>query len=65
MVEEGRPPPPERLGVDSELPIEPDTAQHPQETESHTSPGNATGTAASQDTRRSPFSRLPRTVIEQ
>ncbi|KAL4747911.1 hypothetical protein BDW72DRAFT_181522 [Aspergillus terricola var. indicus] len=64
MVEEGRRPPPERLGVDGESPIESDTAQHPQDTESHTSPGNATVTTAPKDTRGSPFSRLPRTVIE-
>ncbi|KAL6236617.1 hypothetical protein BDW75DRAFT_206500 [Aspergillus navahoensis] len=65
MVEEGRPPPPERLGVDGESPVESDTAQHLRDTESHISPDNATVIATPQDTSRSSFSRLPRTVIEQ
>ncbi|KAL4983568.1 hypothetical protein BDW68DRAFT_168621 [Aspergillus falconensis] len=65
MVEEGRPPPPERLGVDVESPIESDTAQHPRDAESHISPNNATVAATTQDTPGNSFSRLPRTVIEQ
>ncbi|KAL4973361.1 hypothetical protein BDW66DRAFT_106027 [Aspergillus desertorum] len=65
MVEEGRPSPPERLGVNGESPIEFDTAQYPRDTELRVSPKNATVTAASQDPPQSPFGRLPRTVIEQ
>ncbi|KAL5003851.1 hypothetical protein BDV10DRAFT_4315 [Aspergillus recurvatus] len=65
MVEEAQPPPPERLGVDGEAPIGSDTAQHPRDTESRISLNSATVTATAQDTLGNPFSRLPRTVIEQ
>ncbi|KAL4906551.1 hypothetical protein BDW74DRAFT_134239 [Aspergillus multicolor] len=64
MEEDVRPSPPERLG-DGESLVESDTTQQPQTTESHVLPKKAPGTPAPRDTPGTPFSRLPRTVIEQ
>lgn len=67
MEEDVRPPPHERRDVDGESLVEPDVAQlsqnHP--TEQQGSRTKAATTPDSRDAPKSPFSRLPRTVIEQ
>lgn len=67
MEEDVRPPPHERRDVDGESLVEPDATQLPrnQPTERQASQTKAATTPDSRDAPKSPFSRLPRTVIEQ
>ncbi|OJJ03611.1 hypothetical protein ASPVEDRAFT_133692 [Aspergillus versicolor CBS 583.65] len=67
MEEDVRPPPHERRDVDGESLVEPDVAQLPQNQppERQGSRTKAAATPDSRDAPKSPFSRLPRTVIEQ
>ncbi|RDW57912.1 F-box domain protein [Aspergillus mulundensis] len=65
MEEDVRLHPPERLGGGGESLVESDTTQQRQTTESHVLHKKAPGMPAPQDMPGTPFSRLPRTVIEQ